>query len=369
MSELTENQTNDNYEPVEPNYYSFKGVNNLYQNYDEYLETHHNILLEKVNLCPYHVLNDGKYPFLQFLLVNEFNQLTFISLENSKYIDNSKLINLSNKYLYNFLNLTNTLVYEQNIDYKGFYISNNEMFVFFDLTNCKIVLNDVYRENTLWFALIDEIINSGQLSGIQIDNDVTNFFTLNSQFAFLYNKNDEKYEVPSVAYVTRPETKAKFIFVFGVSPSVDQNIFGSYYYFTNYENCLKQINTYANTSKDANKEDNQGIIRFALFLENTKIVENLLTDSIDESEIKREKLNYETDAANYERLTMRISDYDAKWTEHYGSVLLSNIRLDDGTLMKNVPIICVKTYEQQYPLSYHFVSTKKRTNAFYSSIL
>jgi hypothetical protein len=36
--------------------------------------------------------------------------------------------------------------------------------------------------------------------------------------------------------------------------------------------------------------------------------------------------------------------------------MINNIRLDDGTFMKNTPIICVKSYEQQYPLSYHYVN-------------
>lgn len=361
-------QINDKYEPVESNYYSFRGLTHLYQTFEEYLGTHHNVILEKVNLCAYHVVNDGKYPFLQFLLLNDFNQLSFISLENSKYIDNSKLPDLCKNYLSNCLNLTHNISHnenniDENIDYNGFYISNNEMFIFFDITKYKLVLNDIYRENMLWFALTDEIINTRTLSGIPIDNDVTNFFTLNSQFSFLYNKNLEKYEVPSVAYITASENKTKFTYVFGVSSSDAQSIFGPYYYFTNYDNCLKKIKTNDNT----NNESKKGIIRFALFLENTKIVENLLTDENDESEIKKDKFKDETTDKNYERLTIRISDHDGKWTENYESIFLTNIRLDDGTLMKDTPIICVKTYEQQYPLSYHFVGVKRVSNMYYSS--
>jgi len=95
MTDITENQYNDKYEPVEPNFYSFKGVDSLYQDYEEYLETHHNTIVERVNLCVYQVLNDGKHPFLQFLLLNEMGILSFISIENNIYVDNNKLIEFS----------------------------------------------------------------------------------------------------------------------------------------------------------------------------------------------------------------------------------------------------------------------------------
>jgi hypothetical protein len=88
---------------------------------------------------------------------------------------------------------------------------------------------------------------------------------------------------------------------------------------------------------------------------------NLLSDSIDESEIKKERLLDEILDTNYERLTMRISDYNGTWTKHYDSIVAFNVELDDDSRMKNIPIFCVKKYEQQCPLSYHFVNQNYKT--------
>jgi hypothetical protein len=59
-----------------------------------------------------------------------------------------------------------------------------------------------------------------------------------------------------------------------------------------------------------------------------------------------------------ERLTMRISDHDGNWVQNYDSVYLGEVELDNGILLDR-PILVVKEYKQQIPLSYHFID--KRT--------
>ena len=56
-----------------------------------------------------------------------------------------------------------------------------------------------------------------------------------------------------------------------------------------------------------------------------------------------------------EVLKMRISDHDGKWSENYDSVFLGKIELDNGSYLKNTPIIVLKDYNQQIPLSYHYI--------------
>jgi hypothetical protein len=91
-----------------------------------------------------------------------------------------------------------------------------------------------------------------------------------------------------------------------------------------------------------------------------KVKLNNLEDSIDESLIKRELIQNVSN--NYENLTLRITDYDGKWAENYDSVYIGNLELDNGEKMKETNIYVVKTYEQQYPLSYHFVSIRNENN-------
>ena len=96
-------------------------------------------------------------------------------------------------------------------------------------------------------------------------------------------------------------------------------------------------------------------MRFALFLGRMKVVENLPNDEIDISEIKKERINDVSLDKNIELLTMRISDHDGKWSNFYDSVFLGKIELDNGEHLKNTPIYVLKDYEQQIPLSYHFI--------------
>ena len=51
---------------------------------------------------------------------------------------------------------------------------------------------------------------------------------------------------------------------------------------------------------------------------------------------------------------MRITDYDGKWADNYDSVYLGNLELDDGTFLNRQSIV-VREYQQQIPLSYHYI--------------
>jgi hypothetical protein len=63
-----------------------------------------------------------------------------------------------------------------------------------------------------------------------------------------------------------------------------------------------------------------------------------------------------------EELTMRITDYDGKWSYNYDSAHIGVIILDDGKLLKINNQIVVKDYNQQIPLSYHYIYKNKYTN-------
>ena len=160
---------------------------------------------------------------------------------------------------------------------------------------------------------------------------------------FLTDKNNNKYEIPKACYVSSTNTMVNFTFVFGVSKRIEKNtaILGQYYYFTDYDNCTK------------NNNDGDGVIRVAVFLGKTLVKLNLPNDPIDESTTKREQLDIKQ-RHKYERMTMRITDYDGTWSTNYDSVYLGCIELDNGDLLQNSPMIVVKRYDQHVPLSYLF---------------
>jgi hypothetical protein len=89
-----------------------------------------------------------------------------------------------------------------------------------------------------------------------------------------------------------------------------------------------------------------------------KYIENNLHDPSDVSEIKKQRLEDELNDQNIERLTIRITDHDGLWSRDYNSVYLGHTELDNGIYLKNTPIFVVKEYEQQCPLSYHYINKK-----------
>ena len=82
---------------------------------------------------------------------------------------------------------------------------------------------------------------------------------------------------------------------------------------------------------------------------------NDIHDPTDESELKKNRCKEPEYDNKYEGLTMRISDYDATWAQHYDSVYLGQVELDDGTLLKNTPLYALKYFNQQHSLSYHYI--------------
>ena len=84
----------------------------------------------------------------------------------------------------------------------------------------------------------------------------------------------------------------------------------------------------------------------------------------DESNIKKERLNDLSLDQKYEILTLRISDHDGTWSKSYDSAYLGNIELDDGSFIKEAPMIVLREYNQQIPLSYHFINKNKLTEKY-----
>ena len=79
----------------------------------------------------------------------------------------------------------NTVSFEENIRLDGFYECNGDMFLFIDVTQEKLNLNDIYSDSIIRFALVDEIINHQHICNIKIDENVTHFLNSNMDFILL----------------------------------------------------------------------------------------------------------------------------------------------------------------------------------------
>ena len=312
-----------------------------------------------VFICAYEVNTvGGIYPFLKYLMYKTNVHEDIVSFPtfnvSGQSIAFDKLIVMAQKFI---SIITTTMTTNNNFClFKGSHVDVNadvvtpDIYLFFDMSLLNFqegsastyTLADT-NESIASFCIIDEIINTHKVFENKINPIVTNFFLSNIDLIFLTDKNNNKYEIPKACYVSSTNTMVNFTFVFGVSKRIEKNtaILGQYYYFTDYDNCTK------------NNNDGDGVIRVAVFLGKTLVKLNLPNDPIDESTTKREQLDIKQ-RHKYERMTMRITDYDGTWSTNYDSVYLGCIELDNGDLLQNSPMIVVKRYDQHVPLSYLF---------------
>lgn len=330
----------------ESKYYNY-GVKHALTKDIDHIQTTDNYI--SINVCVYSINTDAKTPFLQYLLVNNgYDLLTLPKLPMYRLFNREDIIPYSKVYLSGILQVKQFEEFSNDILFDGFYEYNDDLYLFFDLTKCKLYIDETYLSNHVRFGLIDEIVNYRSICEMQIDNTTSSFFTKTEPIAYLYDEHNNPYEIPVVGFVGKQtESKMKFTEMFGEIAKDKTAILGPYFYFTNYQNSIKQTYT-ENTCKG-------GIVRFALFMGHTKHVENAPNDPIDESEIKQHRLKDLTLNRQKECLTLRISDHDGLWANTYDSVYVVNLELDDGSVLDDTPMIVLKEYVNQVPLSRHYM--------------
>ena len=363
--ESDSDSNDEQYNPEEPIYYNLKAKDSLLLDLPR-----GSIYYDNVYIAAYTINTDGECPFIRYLLTNSKvePQLKFPRVPLFSNLNTSNLINYTQVALFGLLMLEDYELFSAATHFTGFLESNNNLYMFFDITKLNLRLDDVYKSNHLWLALMDEIVNHKCLCDIKMDHSLVNLFLCNEDLLFLVNENNENYQIPVVCYAGKPVSKLNFTFIFG-EPKRDKNsILGPFYYFTDFNNAIKDGVSSENRKveykkttllTDGNNGDytEGGIIRFAVFVGNTKYIENKPNDPNDESDTKYERLQDENLDQNMERLTMRISDHDGNWARNYDSAYLGCIELDNGTFIDK-PYLVVKNYKQQVSLSYHLVNNK-----------
>jgi hypothetical protein len=347
---------------IQKKHYKYKGENFLIHKISDTSN------YENIYMCGYTINNTGKVPFQRFLLINSLSNrmLAFPTVKlfkkfNEEYTN--ELINYVKVCFFKLFNLDDFVEFNSKLEFKGVYEYDNNLYVFLDCTYCVYSITDTYRDNTLWFVTIAEILNTKYVCDMPIRENITNFFIQNEKFCFLVDENNKNYDIPIVCYIAKREQNINFTYIFGQTTSDKNAIFGPYYYFKNLNSAVKDCEKLL----DGNHDNYQikdienmkvGLIRFIIFPGTIKYVENNPLDNIDESQMKKLRIEDSNLNINYELLTMRISDHDGKWSKTYDSIILGKIELDDGNYIEE-PIIAVKEYSQQIPLSYHYVNTHK----------
>jgi len=320
----------------------------------------------KIHICAFHVNTQGKIPFLQFLMQNQ-GEITFPCFSG----DNNTDILLK---AYDVTTLM-CLSYQKDkcMKYLGYKKEKEDYYLFFDATVCDISIHDLYQKNDLWLLTIDELINTQKVCGnFYVNNAVTQFFYNNPEFIYLQNSDMENFEIPIIAYAGTTSSNANFVSTFGREKSDCKSMFGPSYYFYDYRYSVKMAIDKYSEKKEKEKEKeiftwikkdeplHGSIIRFALFLGRMKVITNSLDEKPDNSRTTQELLKEDSTCATekHRRLVnyLRISDRDGIWTGEYDSVFLSeNIILDDDSLRFHGTTYVVKDYDQQIPITCHFL--------------
>ena len=305
-----------------------------------------------VVLCCYKIFDTTGRPFLQYLLSDINGTLDFqrytvsfnpfrvndigvdIPNDTNKYeLSSRKIFTIVRKFL-----LQTTKIEHHNMVYTGYKKYNGDIYLFIDLSISSKIKNLCDSQ----FCLIDEMVNIERVYNKPINPRVTNFVQNNmASFTILDDKNNKALEIPTAGYLGCNESNLNFSYTFGNKKSHDNTMLGPYYYFTNFENASKYY----------------GLVRFAIFTGHMLVKQNFPNDEIDESLLKQQRLNDQRLNHKYELMTQRITDYDGRWAANYDSVYLGHMELDDGQILKNTPVIVVKSHDQQMPLDYYVCGT------------
>jgi len=271
-----------------------------------------------VNCCTYQVNTTGEKPFLQFVLrkhdltdTTSPDLLAFPSFKRrygESVIDMCELMQKASCISY--------AIDSSKCEYKGFLNNRNVFYLFYELKEDSINIHDLCRRNDLWLVLIDEIINHNSCCNFKIDETVSNFFSYYINFACLKDFNGNYIETPSVGYTGVKSKEINLISCFGVPKTKEPNLNENYFYFTDYQNAIRM----GGWSED--KINRGGIIRFALFLGD-------MFSSINDAEIDEENCD--------------------------------SIYIGKG---KKSPLWALKRYEQQVPLTCHYIDNLNLTETW-----
>ena len=307
-----------------PIYAHYPGVDDLTDDLEFETNKYEN---GNIHICAYYINQTGKNPFLQYILrkydESHETKKDLVTFPSFNYERGLPIVNYNNLIME--IMRTSYRVKTGNYEYKGFINNGNQFYVFYDFSDCLIRCHDLRRMNDLWLVTMDEIINHKKVCGFPIDNVVTEFFSdlNNLHFTYLKDNRDNIYESPIVAYAGMDSKKVDFAATFGEIQTVQGDLPDPYYYFTNYQKAIK-IGGFTKVVEEVTKNDNVfdikktrgGLVRFALFAGYVKILS------------EKNKVNENDDL--------------------YNSIYLND---DNGN-----PTWALKKYEQQCPLTCHYIS-------------
>ena len=323
---------------------------------------------DKIFICFYKISkNNDSLPFLQYLLYKypEGKNETFI-FPFDIYHSSKKPIHIANKLAYSLVN-------KEQIDFKGIISNSQGHYFFYHYLDNSINLEFKNRNFELWWGLIDEICNHNKLINFPIHKSVYTLFYNYPKLIFIADQKNNNIEIPIVAYFGGSKEIISYVASVGMRLNAEK-AYGSYYYLGSYENQIRNAGWSPNNriihyfnkpvSDDNGKLFNGGLIRYALFLKNSRTILYRKTDPF------YWYFKYlEGDSKNSDKIKKKADLSKGRWAESNDSLMISRVKFKNIDGYYNVnPIYIIKDFSQQIPISIHsldITTLKSNWDPFY----
>lgn len=321
-----------------------------------------------LNILCYHVTQNSKYPFIQFLLEKKPFLTTLIKEKLELPIVTISKVDSESDYPVTIIEKIKGLLLTIGCDgskltndaFKGLISDHNErIYALVDITDVDIFRIAITRNTPIWFGLPTEIMNVRSICNIPIDESVSELFLNMPQLGIL-NKLDtqnmitmsDTFPLPDAIYNGSYLKQTEFRSVFGTSKDAVYSSCGEYYYyFRLFEDAVKEGGWLRN---GGHKLVDLNDTNLTHSVSGNKLVDNEYGRYI-QGGINRYAFfpgNYiiHTECSNMFSLT------DAEVSAKLENNSCIVIHYMDDTLDNLLPDILVKEYESAFPISYHMLN-------------
>lgn len=254
-------------------------------------------------------------------------------------------------------------------DYQGIIENTNVLVYEFEYKDSdvkKVASTDEYI-----IVTVDDIVNQGNTFSWEIESSVINLFIEHVELIYLQDDTGELVETPMSVYRGEYYKMVGVLAGLGVPRSGPYSSLGPYFKFADYARSLRfgvvtlngkpqYVGDEKITRDDTPVFTRGGLVKYVVFLGNTKVLLNLPTDPDDDTS---ESIRL-AEARPFIKDTLKLRDSSGKWASEYDSVMQPLITIHDSEQNRPRvldPQVVVKEFKQQHPIQYAYLDTSNVT--------
>ena len=260
---------------------------------------------------------------------------------------------------------SSTPPYIEDMTYQG-YLSEEKILVF-EFKYDDVDVKKITKDDEFLLVTIDDIINQKHTFDFEIDDEIISMFLKYEELVYLQDDRGELVETPMSAYRGEYYKMIGVLAGLGVPRAGPYSSLGPYFKFADYARAMRfgvvTLNgkpQYVGDEKITREEtpvfSKGGLVKYVLFLGNTKVLLNLDSDPDDDSS---ESIRLAKERS-FIKDTIKLRDSAGKWASNYDSIMQPLITIYDTELKRERrldPQVVVKDFRQQHPLQYAYLDT------------